>query len=142
MAQGRLAAGQRSAILFFVPEGPSVEQYPLGESHLLSVSNCVVVSLGPNANEIKTLNHPHNVRVPLDILTFTPFVSLKLLITMYLYLLMSLLYPPHYFNSIVQKLGEPSSHICFTHSTQQEPNTLRVLIKHQLSECCPGYMEW
>lgn len=93
LAQGQLAAGQCSAILFFVPEGPSREQYPLGDSHLLPVSNSVVVSLSPNVNEIKTLNHSHNIRVPLDILIFTPFISLKLLIAMYFYLLMSLLYP-------------------------------------------------
>lgn len=42
LAQGQLAAGQCSVILFFAPAGPSNWQYSLDESCLLSISNCVV----------------------------------------------------------------------------------------------------
>lgn len=49
----------------------------------------------------------------------------------------SFIVPPHNFNSITQQLGEPNRHAFFTLSTQQEPNTLRVLIHYQGNECCP-----
>lgn len=65
----------------------------------------------------------------------TLFVSfLWWLIRMYCHYFISLWFPLHNFNSVAWKVGELNSHVNFTHSSQQETDTLRVLIKCQLKE--------